>query len=226
MSFGAAEIDAVLPWGGVPLGCLHEIAGAVDDGGEDAAALGFAALWLGRLAAGQDRPVLWVTMTDDLYPPGLAALGLAIHRLVVVRPARGVQLAWAMEEGLRCPGLAGVLGEVHGMDLTAARRLKLAARGSGGTALLLNRGGAVGPATTRWRVGSAPSEALDAGVGAWRWRVALSRCRGCAVGDDGAVAAWLVEWSEETHGLAVAARGGGGSAVPQPALRASDLMAV
>ena len=58
LPLGVAAIDAVLPWGGLPLGALHEIAAADDP--DDAAALGFAAIVLGRLAARQDKPVLWV----------------------------------------------------------------------------------------------------------------------------------------------------------------------
>ena len=198
LSLGIAAIDTALPWGGLPRGCLHEIVGlAIEDGLEHGAALGFAAFWLGRLAADRRRPVLWVG-GDELYAPGLAALGLTPERLVVVRPGRDAQALWAVEEGLRCRDLAGVLGEVWKLDATAARRLQLAARASGVTALLLNRGTAAGPALTRWRIGPASSESRT-GVGPWRWRVELSHCRGKGVGEGRTV--WLVEWNDATEGL-------------------------
>lgn len=212
--FGVAEIDRILPWGGAPLGCLHEIASVVRaDEAEHGAALGFAALWLGRLAAGQGRPVLWVAERDDLYAPGLAALGLPVERLLVVRPKGAAQALWALEQGLQCRGVAGVLGEVWGLDFTAARRLQLAARASGVTALVVNRGEGTGTALTRWRVGPAPSEGpAEMGVGAWRWRLELCRCRGRGTGGDGCVATWLVEWNDETRCLRVAAPAGDRSA--------------
>ncbi|MBF0372754.1 MAG: hypothetical protein HQL39_04970, partial [Alphaproteobacteria bacterium] len=50
------EIDAVLPWGGLPLGCLHEVAG------EDGAAAGFCAVLLARLA--RRGPVVWCSARE------------------------------------------------------------------------------------------------------------------------------------------------------------------
>ncbi len=210
LPFGLAEIDGVLPWGGLPRGGLHEIVPApLADGVEHGAALGFAAWWLGRLteSAGLGGPVLWVAADDGLYAPGLAALGLAAERLLMVRADGVKQLLWVMEQGLHCRGLGGVLGEVRGLDLAAARRLQLAARTSGVTALLLNRGDACGPALTRWRIGPAAGDGpAGEGVGRWRWRVELVRCRGKGVGEDGLVAAWLLEWNDEARSLELADR--------------------
>ena len=45
LPFGVEEIDSALPWGGLPLGGLHEVVGA------DGAAAGFCAVVLGRLCA-------------------------------------------------------------------------------------------------------------------------------------------------------------------------------
>jgi protein ImuA len=44
-----------------------------------------------------------------------------------------------MEEGVRCPGLAGVVGEIGPLSLTASRRLQHAAEASGVVALVLRR---------------------------------------------------------------------------------------
>jgi protein ImuA len=210
LSLGVAEIDAALPWGGLPLGALHEVAATND--ADDGAAVGFAVLLLGHLAVGQDKPVLWVSDRDDLYAPGLAALGLPADRLMVARPGRGVRALWAMEEGLRCRGLAGVAGDAWGLDPTAARRLQLAARDSGVTALLLNHGAGSSSALTRWRVDPAPSVAMIGGERFWRWRVSLSHCRGRGSDETGSVSAWLVEWHDEAHRLRLAAVAGERSA--------------
>ncbi len=217
VSLGVPEMDAGLPWGGLPLGCLHEVSaapGLVEDG----AALGFTAHMLGRLTASRSKPVLWVAGTDDLYAPGLAGLDLPASRLVVVRPVKAAHTLWALEEAVRCKALAAVLGDVRSLDFTAARRLQLAARESGVTALILNRGQSVGTAVTRWRVGPLPSLGpAEMGVGAWRWRIELTRCRGRGLEEASAV--WEVEWCDETRALRVSAAPASGRAA-EPARRA------
>jgi protein ImuA len=202
---GAAEIDAALPWGGLPRGALHEIAGSAMDG----AATAFAALLLARLSGGT-RPVLWVAADDDLYGPGLAALGLRLDRLIVARAPRARAALWTIEEALRCKSLAAVLGETGAVPPTAGRRLQLAARGSGVAALLLRRAGDGAPlpgAMTRWRVASAHSTPDGSGDDARpRWRVALVRCRGRTHTEDGHVACWHVEWQADRLGVVPALR--------------------
>ena len=198
LPFGVESIDAHLPDGGLPLGCLHAVT-AEDPG----AGTGFAATLLGRLATPK-APALWILRGRDLYAPGLAAYGLTPDRLVAVRAARAVDALWAMEEALRCSTLSAVLGELEGLDLTASRRLQLAAESSGVTGFLLDlSAGAPGfrngrwrergpeglsAAVTRWRLDAAPSQDEEdsaprpagglPGLGAPRWSVALERCRG------------------------------------------------
>ena len=190
----APALDAALPWGGLPLACLHQV--VADD---KAAATGWCAVVMGRLAA--RGPVLWIPAEGDLYLPGLAAFGLAPGRVVVVRAAGPVEALWAMEEGLRCPALGGVVGEVAGLDLTAGRRLQLAAEAGGVTGLILGPPDGrppTGTATTRWRVAAAPSPAPPwQGLGPPRWRVTLERCR------QGRPRSFTVEWRDETRTLAV-----------------------
>jgi protein ImuA len=219
---GVAEIDAALPWGGLPRGGLHEILPTRHgDGVEDGAALGFAGLVLGRIAVASDKPVLWVTADAVPYAPGLAAFGLTPSRLMVVRPARAREVLWAMEEGAHCRELATVLGEVWGLDSVAARRLRLVARDSGIPVLALNRGDPSGSAVTRWRVGALPAGGDPAaGVGPWRWRVELARCQGRGVSAEGLVAAWTVEWCDETHRLGVVAASSDRTVVPERSRRA------
>ena len=130
--------------------------------------LGFAAHLLGRF--GTLRPngtLLWCRRPFGASdaPPYAAALAAWFDpaRLLMVTVRRDEDLFWAMEEGLRCPGMAAVLGETRATDLTAGRRLSLAAEKSGVPALLL-RGQPAPPqsvCTTRWRVASA-ADAFDA----------------------------------------------------------------
>ena len=212
LPFGLAAVDRVLPGGGLARGCLHELCGAPDR----AAAAGFAAALLGRLAA--DGHALWIGPQGDLYAPGLVAQGLPPERLIVVRAGpRDIRL-WALEEALRSPGLTAVLAEVDRLTLTQSRRLQLAAEAKGVTAFLLRPlaaceapTAAPSAAMTRWRITPLPAAATaDASPRAWerpRWRVELVRCRG------GRTGAWAIAWREGgfheiTGALAVAAEPG------------------
>src|SRR5271165_5519233 len=143
LPFSIAAIDRVLPGGGLARGALHEILGAGGDEEDGALAAAFAAGILGRLAAQKslagDGMVLWCLPRPDLYGPGLAAHGLDPAHLVLVRAPRDAEILWAMEEGLRAPGIAAVVGEVGTLAAVASRRLQLAAERSGITAFLLRR---------------------------------------------------------------------------------------
>lgn len=185
LPLGLAAIDAALPWGGLLGGALHEVSGPVDDG----AAAGFCGVLLARLA--QAAPVLWIAANRELHGPGLAALGLDPGRLILIEAPRPRDRLWAFEEALRSPGLAAALGEIAALDLTASRRLQLAAEASGVTGLILRQGAAAprgaSAARTRWHVAALPSRTAI-GVGAPRWRVELAQCRG------GGTGSWDIEW--------------------------------
>jgi len=124
----------------------------------------------------------------------------------MVTASRDEDLFWAMEEGLRCPGIAAVVGETRAADPTAGRRLSLAAEKNGVPALLLRSQPAPPQSVcaTRWRLSSAPSRSTPGltDVGAPRWRLELRRNR---FGSPSAaeIPSWLVEWNDETHCLAV-----------------------
>jgi protein ImuA len=92
-----------------------------------------------------------------------------------------------MEEGLRYRGLAGVIGEVARLSMTASRRLQLAAEEHGQIAIAIRRWRKVADAadfgqptaaTTRWRVTAQPAAPLPTrGVGQPRWLLELIRAR-------------------------------------------------
>ncbi|MBB6250118.1 ImuA family protein [Nitrospirillum iridis] len=210
---GVAAVDAHLPAAGpgesgvrgLPRAALHEVAavGALDAG----AATAFTALLAARLAEQVRGPILWMTRAPDLYAPGLDAQGVGPGRLVVVHAACEVDLLWAMEEALRCARVGAVVGEAGDLDLTASRRLHLAAEAGGVPGLLLRLGAAKGAkrgvknaglknmglkstdlkstlasaAVTRWQVSTAPIQDDGSAPSAFTgpaWRVELLRCRG------------------------------------------------
>ena len=203
VALGLPALDQALPEGGIARGRMHEV---VAEEGE--AGTGFAALLLARLL-GESGRALWCGRSSRTggvgpYAPGAAEFGIAPEQLILARTPGDAETLWAMEEGLRCPALAAVLGEVAALDLTAGRRLQLAAERHGVTALVLRRplravvrGAAqrlepsaarrIEPsaAATRWRVAPLPGEDAERA----RWRVELLRCRGGVPRD------FVLDWS-------------------------------
>lgn len=223
LPFGHPGIDAALPGGGLPLAALHEFTGE----GIDAEFAAAPALFAAGILARHPGPVLWVLERPDLFAPALAAAGLHPARVIYAEAGRHEALL-AMEEGLRHPGLAGVVAEVSvRVSLTASRRLHLAAQAGGAMALLLRRQvrpvqhkdaekeGALA-AVTRWTLGPSPSappvpHAPDTpGLGRQRWRLQLTRCRG------GRTGSWVVEACDATGRLGMVPALADGSAAQAP----------
>ncbi len=192
---GVEAVDMALPGGGLAVGGVHEL--------WDGAASGFAAAaaqWVAGLLADGTGPVLWCSRGLDLYGPGLAALGFDPERLIAVRTRQDADTLWALEEALRHGGLAAAVGEVGFLDLTASRRLQLAAERTGTPAFVLRRPHymreqRVVPTAveTRWRVSPAPASALAVpGLGAPHWRLELLKARNGRTGE------WMIDWNHET----------------------------
>lgn len=206
-------IDAVLG-GGLARGAVHEI--LAEEAGDCGAAHGFALALALRLNRG--GAMLWIqeerARAEDgaPYPQGIAMMAGKVMagnafdpaRIIMLRTRDSRSTLWAMEQGLRCPGLDTVLAEVTGLagacDLTASRRLVLAAREGGATGLLVQAGSGArdlkiaSAARTRWLIGAHPSRRGLAGEpGRAAWRLHLARHRG------GREGRWLREWDHE-HG--------------------------
>ena len=183
LPFAVPAVDRRLPHGGLALGGLHEVAGGSLGAVHGAAAALFTAGILARIQG----PVLWCVRSRDLFEPGLAAVGLHPDRVIYVEAGNDKNILLCLEEGLRHGGLAGVVGEVSLLTMTASRRLQLAAEASGVTGFVIRRWrnpaaaadfGQPTAATTRWRVTALPSTPLPvAGVGRPRWFVELIRSR-------------------------------------------------
>ena len=192
-------IDSSLPWGGLARAALHEVLAA-----EPGAAAAFAAMVLARAGG----TVLWIAPDPDAWPPGLARFGLSPAQLVLVRAARQQDALWAMEETLRCPAVGAALLACGEIDLTAARRLQLAAEAGGVVGLLLRPdedNATPTAALTRWRIGATASDSTSPhALGDPAWSLELLRCRG------GRPASWRATW----HGGALVTEEGATQASP------------
>jgi protein ImuA len=135
------------------------------------------------------KPLLWVQERMAIREGGrvhAAGLGAAGQHLIHVEARDAKSALWAMEEGLRCPDLGGVIGELWGdpqaLDFTATRRLAVAAERHGVACWLIRLQGAanLSGARERWRLASAPSLAHPfdpRAPGAPRWAADLFRSR-------------------------------------------------
>lgn len=87
---GVAEIDAQLPGAALARGGFHELLG------DQGAITSFLAALLGRQKAIQH--VLWISSNADLYPGGLAQLGLSHRRVTIAWTRQTDNRLWAAEE--------------------------------------------------------------------------------------------------------------------------------
>jgi protein ImuA len=213
LALGVAAVDAALG-GGLAFGTLHDI--AAEAPAQMGAAAGFAAALAARASvqeATPSRPVLWIQQevasfeAGGLYGPGFAAFGLPMGRLVVLRVMRTRDVLWAMEEALASGALAAVVAELvkNEADLTATRRLSLAAAEADTLALLLNHqvSPAASAAATRWRVWAHPGP-RDAfgGLGLTAFTLSLVKNR------HGPTGLWHIVWNHHERVFSAATSGG------------------
>ena len=211
----AAPVDAWLAQG-LTRAQLHEIYAVDDEDGPSGAGFGIAV----ALAAGA-LPLLWLRTEaceraqGRLHATGLIELGLAADSLVLGIVADEAALLRASADAARCAGLGTVLveslGRAPGFDLTATRRLMLAAESSGVTVLSLRVGAepTASAAATRWGVAAVPSVALEADApGFPAFEVECLRRRGGPAGQR-----WRVEWDRDAKNFRGASLSGAGLSV-------------
>ena len=210
LGFGVPTLDHALK-GGLARGCLHEFYGR-----RTADALAMAGLGLALATRATDRErIVWVRQdhvrleTGVPSAAGLASLGFNHRQFILVEARDMLSALRAALEGARCAGLSCLVLETWGehrvFDLTASRRLFLAARQSGVTLLALRASAAPVPssAETRWQVKAAPSRALLSNApGFPRFELTLLRDRTFPTGVVNV--SWYVEWNSETRSFTLA----------------------
>jgi protein ImuA len=210
LGLGLPALDRALG-GGLARAALHEFAPAA--GNHLGAASGFMLALAARaaLAAVHDKAVLWIQPDfaaiegGGPYGPGLDRFGLAAERLVLLRVPRAIDVLWAMEEALRCRAVAAVLAELTDdgvADLTATRRLTLAARDGGGLGFLLHHRPSLhsSAAMTRCEIAAAPgTRDRFGGLGRTSFTLSLLKNR------RGPLGRWTITWDHHERAFASAA---------------------
>jgi protein ImuA len=190
VGFGAQALDAQLG-GGLLRGALHEVYAGSPLNAASAAAFALLLAW----RASEGKPIFWVReepssfLEGKPYGHGLAELGIAPDALLLVNVPNSIAALRAGSNITRCGAVGAVIIELIGkapaLNLTASRRLSLAAGQTGVMTLLLRIGAEPMPsaAHTRWKIASAPSTPLPANApGSPAFEVTLLRHRGGIAG--------------------------------------------
>lgn len=206
---GLAALDTLSPGGAFARGAVHEL---LWDG---APPLRVALLLAQAAARGSQEPIsprlwdstaipnppstlhnpfIWSDPAGQLYPPALAATGVPLDRLYLLRPASAEDELWALAECLRCRGVGATVAAVSALSPLAARRLQLAAEVGGGVGLLLRRHDRYArhyAAATRWLIEPVIGERT-----VQRWKIQLVHGHGGQIGQS-----VLLEYSRDTRHL-------------------------
>lgn len=200
MASGFEGLDRILR-GGFRYGGIHEFFGSCEQ--DTAAVSGLAAILASIAQVRSGSPCTWIISQHpapaQLYPHGLTELAGAMSAGLIVTVPGPAGLLHAAHRAL---GQAGVVvlesrGDFARYDLTASRRLHLAAETSGAMLLLLRIAAQPAPsaALTRWAVRSAPSVALEANApGHPAFDLSLLRQRGGPSGQS-----WRLAWDRDRH---------------------------
>ena len=169
---GCAALDRLLPAGGFHHGTLVEWLAAGSGSGA-----GTLAMIAAREALLEGGALVVMDRGRWFYPPAAAGLGIDLENLIVIRAHNEKDELWALDQALRCQGVAAVWAPLEELDWRTFRRLQLAAEGGGGLGVLLR------PATVHGQPSWSDVQLLveprpSPFSGGWRLRVQVMRCRG------------------------------------------------
>jgi len=197
--FGAAEIDSALPHGGLSCGAVHEV--VIRDYTPLVAVPTMLPAILSRNAIASyyaSPKSLWKRTNTEDFPFSLAWIGRRcwptpfslppehLNSCLFIDPPSERLALWAIETALRSPAVKLVIADLPCASLTATRRLALAAKASGATAILLRKQetfSSPSAATSRWEISPFPSDSE-----APAWKLSLTRLKGGSLGN----ASWLI----------------------------------
>jgi protein ImuA len=192
VDIGPGPIKHAFPNDEFPLGAVHEF---ICNNAEDASASGgFIAGVLSTLMRNGGTS-LWISSSQTLFPPALKSFDIEPDKIIFIDLQKERDVMWAVEEALKCDGLAAVVAEMQELSFTASRRFQLAVEQSGVTAFILRRNPPdlnITACISRWKITHLPTMPDDMpGIGFARWNVELLKIR------NGKPGTWQVEWIEK-----------------------------
>jgi len=128
---GFATLDRQLPGGGWPTGALTEILTSTEGGGE----LQLVLPTLARLSV-TGRRIVWLAPPHLPFAPALAAAGIDLRALAIVRTPKRRDVLWGMEQVLRAGACHGLVAWCRDVRYAELRRLAVAAEASRALVLL------------------------------------------------------------------------------------------
>ena len=132
---GCSGLDALLPAGGLQRGTLVEYFPATRNGSGHG--LSTLAMLLAKALSADGGAVVVIDREKTFYAPAAVALGIPWPQLLVVQPQNAQDELWAIDQSLRCAGVAAVWAPLAKLGAHDFRRLQLAAESSEAVGLLL-----------------------------------------------------------------------------------------
>jgi protein ImuA len=190
LDLALGPLKYAFPNASFPIGVVHEF--CYNQIEHATASCGFIATLLAALMK-LGGVSLWISPSRILFPPALKCFGIEVDKIIFLDVQKEKEVLWAMEEALKCDGLTSVVAETGRVNLTASRRLQLAAEQSKVTGFILHRSlnsFSITASVTRWKITSLPSVLANdmPGVGCPRWNVELLKVR------NGKPGSWEIEW--------------------------------
>jgi protein ImuA len=194
LKFELGAIELCFPNSIFPMGTIHEFLAEKQE--DTAASEGFISGLIAKMME-SGSSCLWISRNRKLYPPSMQAFGVNPQQVIFIDLSYEKEILWAMEEALKCEGLACVIAELPDIDFAQSRRLQLATENSRVTGILLRkepkRSLSATACTVRWQVKPLPTAFGDGtpGVGNPRWEVTLLKVK------NGHTGKFLIEWTED-----------------------------
>lgn len=187
---GLGFIKHAFPNASFPLGAIHEF---FCSGAEDvSASSGFIAGIVSAIMR-KGGVVIWISSSQMIFPPALKSFGIEPDEIIFIYLEKKREILCAMEEALKCDGLAAVIAETQEISFTASRRFQLAVEQSRVTGFIIRRNpkNLATACVTRWKITPLPTNSEDdlPGLGFPRWNVELLKVL------NGTPGIWQLEWA-------------------------------
>jgi protein ImuA len=184
-------IKYAFPNASFPSGAVHEFLSATAE--NTTATNGFVSSIVSSLMK-KGGAAIWIGASRTIFPPALKSFGIAPDKIIFIELKKEKEMLWAMEEALKCEGLAAVIAEIKELSFTDSRRLQLAVEQSQVTGFVLRnnpRSVNTTACITRWTITPVASDLANEmpGVGFPRWNVDLLKVR------NGKPGSWQMEWA-------------------------------